>query len=210
MNNFTKLLNIAFLPVFTLTIISGLSVGVNAESPKNTFTNTEVQNIQKLANIKGLNLRKKSIESELKSSKSKQYKDFISSQIAVDQTKNTVLNTNLPSKYSSAKNYICWDSTTSVTSRAIGGNDLFRFNLRTNTCADSSKVYSGSIRSTWADIYGIGWSYYGVTSDRNFAYINNNSTEYIASRQGLFKLCINNNWVCAQELRPWVEKHLTR
>jgi hypothetical protein len=200
--------NLAVLSIFSTFAIPALAATNNSGTG---LSSSEISQIQKISDLQDLDTTKKIIQNELKTNKSDSYKKFISTQIAVSKTEVSNVDTILPSKYNSTtKNYQCKEGTTTVTSYALAGNRLFSFSLRTNACVDSSKVYSGFIRSTWADIYAIGWSYYGETPDRNFSYINNSQTEYVASKQGLFKLCVNSNWACAQETRPWIERHVVR
>ncbi len=173
------------------------------------FSTKEIDSIDKIVKTTDFNQRKNKLNDEIKKSNNDNYKNLLLTKIAVEQEKSIISVTNIPSKYDNkTKTYSCWDGTGSQAATAVTGNVLWRFNLRINACADYSTIYSGFVRSTWADIYAIGWSYYGETPDRYFEYRNN--TEYVASRQGLFKLCVNSNWVCIQEYRPWVEYHATR
>jgi hypothetical protein len=206
----TKLLQQAFVTISVITLFSGLSVSASAKE-KDDFTAKEVEQITDIVKTPDLKKRKDKIKDELSKNNSPKYKEFISTKIAVESERVVKNITNFKSKYESkVKNYACWDGTGSELVKAWAGNWLFKYNLRVSTCADYSRIYSGFIRATWGDIYAAGWGYYGDTGGRSFDYINWNKTEYIASRQGLFKLCVNNNWSCVSESRPWVEYHATR
>jgi hypothetical protein len=82
--------------------------------------------------------------------------------------------------------------------------------LRISACADGSRVWSGSVVSSWPSISAPGWSYYGESADRKFEYFTYGYKEWVGSRQGIFKLCISYNYACVQDSRPWVEYHATR
>ncbi len=73
------------------------------------------------------------------------------------------------------------------------------------------KVKDISSKTNNPKISSIVWSYYGETNDRKFDYITYPGyQEYISSRQGLFKYCVNNNFACITEARPFVELHQRR
>ena len=200
----------AFITLSVIVLFSGASISANANQSLD-FSANEVEKITEIVKIPDLNIRKNKIKDELNKNNTPKYKDFISTKIATETQRELKTTTNNTSKYESKKKtYSCWDGTGYEIMRAWAGNWLYKYNLRISSCADYSRIYSGTIRGTWADIYAVGWAYYGDTGDRRFDYINWGKTEYIASRQGLFKLCINNNWSCINESRPWVEYHATR
>jgi hypothetical protein len=207
----TKQLQQAFVTLSVIVLFSSGAISASAKE-KEEFNTNEVEKITQIVKQPDLNKRKDKIKQELDNkNNSPKYKEFISTKIAVESERVVKNTTNFTSKYESkAKNYSCWDGTGYELVRAWAGNWLFRYNLRISACADYSRIYNGFIRGTWGDIYSPGWAYYGDTGDRRFDYINWGASEYIASRQGLFKLCINNNWSCVNESRPWVEYHATR
>ena len=202
---FSKIITIALFSIF----LTNNFVSVAAQSSEDSLSKKEMEQVTKITGEVDINKRKEVINEELKKDNSEKYKKFISTKILIESERIIKNATNVNSKYESkTKNYSCWDGTGYEIGKALAGNWLYKFNLRINACADYNTVYSGSVRSTWAEVYAVGWSYVGETNDRKFDYLT--STEYIASRQGLFKLCVNSNWVCAQESRPWVEYHATR
>jgi hypothetical protein len=77
--------------------------------------------------------------------------------------------------------------------------------MNVQTCADYQRITYANVTGTWGETYGIGWDYYGETSSRSWNYYNYSKPEYIASRSGSFKFCIQNNWSCPISYKPWIE-----
>jgi hypothetical protein len=189
-------------------------VSIQVESKDIVLSNKQVQVIKEINNESDKNRRKIKINDiiEKYKYKDKKFAEYLDKNLIYDEIHVKKFNNDtFKSKYNTnVLNYSCWDMTSSRLYNARAGNSLFKFNLKTTACADRNKVYSGSVRGTWAEIYSLGWAYNGESPDRNWSYVNNNSTEYIGSRQGVFKLCVNTNWVCVSEYRPWIEHHMTR
>jgi hypothetical protein len=206
--NIKKIYISLFAMLFALLTLSPLSFAID----ENEVTKEEFSTINELVNTENLDLRKNKIESEIKNKRSKKFNDILLNKISVRETSEKLpIIKSLNNKYSlKTNNYGCYEDAYSRSQYSYLGVLLFKFNLRVNACVDFARVYSGIVRSSWGEINTFGWSYYGETNDRKFDYINYQKTEYIASRQGLFKLCINNNWGCAQEIRPWIEIRSTR
>jgi hypothetical protein len=208
-----------FLKFAPVAILLSLAVCTSVSSyaapnrtDKNDINAEEISLVQSIADTKNPQEKRARIETESRKTSNPKLKEILTEKIAVDSVKSEIVTTsNIPNKYeSNSKNYTCWDGTGSQQMRNAIWVPLYSFSMRVNACADTSTVYSGAVRATWGDIYTWGWSYYGESQDRKFDYVNSNKTEYIASRQGVFKLCVNSSWVCIYESRPWVEYHATR
>jgi hypothetical protein len=209
----SKVFSVIVLSLFaTISVFSSVRTFASERQIKDDLSPEEISSLKDIVNTNIVADKKTKISTESQKTKNSNYKDILNNKIVVDISKSdTTVTGNIPSKYENdSKNYACWDGTGNQLATNSYGGWVWRFNLRINACADYSRMYSGSVRSTWADVYTVGWSYYGESPDRRFDYINSNQSEYIASRQGVFKLCVNSNWVCVQESRPWVEYHATR
>lgn len=182
------------------------------DSDLGSFSKSETDMIKSFDSEKDVTSRKNKLNKAIKESKNTKYKNYLEQKVLVETAKSLESDkTNFVSKYeNNSKSYSCWYGTGSEQGYNSFGGMLWKFNLRINACADASRVWSGSVQTTWADVFYAGWGYYGETNDRKFAYFGPGYLEYIASRQGLFKACISNNYACVQESRPWVEYHATR
>lgn len=203
-----KVFLVASILVATVCSLIPSTFTVNAAN--DDLNNNEIEIIKSISNDKDPESKKVKIKKESKNTNNPKLVEILNEKIAVTSSSGSLVESNMENKYNSkSKNYSCWDYTgTNNFYNAVGGL-LYNFSLRSNACADSSKVYSGSVRSSSPGIYQLGWSYYGEQPDRKFDYVANGQ-EYISSRQGLFKLCVNSNFVCIQETRPWVELHQRR
>jgi hypothetical protein len=206
---------ISIYSVLTLLVISTISPVTQAKTEDNdlaSFNSSEIETIKTIAKEENKDQLTLKLNKEVNKTKNTKLKDYLNNKIVVKTERKIESDKqNFISKYESVnKNYSCWYGTGNEQGFAAAGGTLWKFNLRIRGCADAGRVWSGQIISTWADIYAIGWSYYGETNDRKFEYFTGGYQEWVGSRQGLFKLCISNNYACVQETRPWVEYHATR
>jgi hypothetical protein len=203
---------ISVFSILPLMLVSTVISPVAQAKVDDDFSNSEVELIKSISNESNKDQKKLKIEKESKKTTNLKLKDVLTNKIAVNtERKIETDKQNFVSKYDNAnKNYSCWFGNGYENAFNSLGQQIWRFNLRIKGCADAGRVWSGQVIATWADINTVAWSYYGESNDRKFEYFTGSYLEWVGSRQGVFKLCVNNNFVCVQESRPWVEYHATR
>jgi hypothetical protein len=202
-----KILITSFILLFLISII--FIPSTYAQHSSNIEQKNIVEQIIKLPSKKD---KINKIKQESSKTRNKQFSEFLKNKVPVE-TINTLTQekSNFKSKYETKKsNFYCWYNIGWATMKSYSGSTIFEYYLRIYACADYLKVYNARVENTWAGKTAFGISYHGGTGGRDFAFYTGRNLEWIASRQGLFKACVNYNWVCMYEYRPWVEYHATR
>jgi hypothetical protein len=207
------------ISVFTLTAVMAISslngVSGNAKNDESIdgINQQEFEIIKNVANESNLDSRKEKLNNEVKKTKNTKLKEFLNTKIAVSfDEKIDGVKIKTISKYDNLeKNYGCYSNSGSKGGYNNFGNELFRFYIGVSYCADYSRVYNGSVSYISGSTYAPGVSYYGeAPAGRNYERYAAGYTEYIPTKQGLFKTCISYNFSCIYEYRPWIEFHATR